>query len=83
MPGDVELDAETVSVTDTDPPGGRVTLVRLRVAKIMLEETASESVTVPLNPLTLVSVTVDVAEEPCVIVRFPGAAEMAKSGGGD
>lgn len=68
-------------VTDAEPPGDNVTLVRASVAKIILDETVSDSVTVPLNPLTLVSVTVEVAEEPCVIVRLVGAAEMVKSGG--
>jgi hypothetical protein len=70
-------------VTDTDPPGGSETLVRLRVAEIMLDETVSDRVTVPLKPLTLVRVIVEVAEEPCVIVRFPGTAEIVKSGGAD
>src|SRR6266487_2464625 len=70
-------------VTDADPPGGNETLARLRVAEIMFEETVSDNVTVPLKLLTLVSVIVEVAEEPCVIVRFPGNAEMEKSGGGD
>lgn len=77
------LDVETVRVTDADPPGGNVTLVRARVAKIMVDETASDNVTVPLNPLTLVSVIVEVAEEPCVIVRLAGTADIVKSGGGD
>ena len=60
-----------------------MTVVRARVAKIMVDETVSDNVTVPLNPLTLVSVIVEVADEPCVIVRLVGTADMVKSGGGD
>jgi hypothetical protein len=71
-----------VRVTDTDPPAGTCTLERLRLARIILDETESVNVTVPLKPLMLVSVIVEVAEEPCVIVRFPGNAEIVKSGGG-
>jgi len=83
LPGVVEFDVDTVRVTDADPPGGSRTLDRLRLAMIIFDETVSVNVTVPLKPLTLVSVIVEVAEEPCVIVRFPGSAEMEKSGGGD
>ena len=81
MPGVVEFDVDTVRVTDADPPGGRRTLDRLRVAMIMFDETVSVNVTVPLKLLRLVRVIVEVAEEPWVIVRFPGAAEREKSGG--
>ena len=70
-------------VTDADPPGGRRTLDRLRVAMIIFDETISVNVTVPLKPLRLVRVIVEVEEEPWMIVRFPGTAEMEKSGGCD
>src|SRR5437016_12347329 len=49
---------------------------------IMFDEAVSVNAIVPLKLLRLVRVIVDVAVEPCVIVRFPGNAEMEKSGGG-
>ena len=80
MPGVVEFDVDTVRVTDADPPGGSETLVRLRVGKIILDETVSVNATVPLKPFALVRVIVEAAEKPCVIVRFVGNAKKKKSG---
>ena len=36
--------------------------------------------TLPLNPLTLATVIVELAQEPCANVRLPGLAEIVKSG---
>ena len=69
----------TVSVTLVDPPGDSVTLVALKVAPGP-PETLGVRVTVPLNPLRLVSIIVEVPEAPAGKVMEFGVADMLKSG---
>ncbi len=64
------------------PPLERVTLVKLNVAVKPAEEDESVRLTVPVNPLRLVSVAAVVAEEPCATLRLLGLAARAKSGRG-
>jgi len=58
--------------------------VPLRVPKVAVGPfvltgvTALDRVTVPIQLRTLLTVTVDVFEEPAVIVRFPEVADNAK-----
>jgi hypothetical protein len=77
----------TVRVTIEDPPAARATLAELSVAERPAKDvvsTAGEmdsaSFTVPAKPFALVSVTVEVADEPTPKLRFPGLAEMGKLG---
>ena len=44
--------------------------------------TDADRLIVPLNPFTLVRVTVDVPDEPCRILSEVGFSEREKSGGG-
>ena len=69
----------TVSVTLVDPPGDSVTVVVLKVAPGP-PETLVVSVTVPVNPLRLVSVIVEVPDAPAWNVIEFGLADMLKSG---
>ena len=69
----------TVSVTLFDPPGDRGTVVVLKVAPGP-PETLDVRVTVPLNPLRLVSVIVEIPDEPAGNVMEFGVADMPKSG---
>ena len=45
-------------------------------------ESLADRDTVPLNPLVAVRVTVEVVEDPCVIVKLDGLVLIEKSGGG-
>jgi hypothetical protein len=80
MPVVVEL---TVSVDVPVPPLVRMILEGLSDAVRPEGETLVESDTVPVNPLRLVRVMVEVAEEPAGIVIVVGLAEMLKLGGLD
>ncbi len=67
------------------PPSDSVTLTGFRLVvgpSAMIGETLADSVTLPLNPLRLVTRMVEKPEEPCVIVREEGLVVMVKSGGG-
>jgi hypothetical protein len=71
----------TVRVTETDPPLVSVTLDLLRVELTLDRPNWNvERVTVPLNPLKLVSVIVDCADDPGLICSENGFACIAKSG---
>ena len=77
--------ADTVSVEVAFPLAVRVTLVGLRVAAspcLSTGVTASERLTGPVNPLTLLRVMVEVREVSLFMVIEEGLAEMVKSGGG-
>ncbi len=69
----------TASVDEADPPGDNVTLVVLRVAPEP-PETLVVRDTVPLKPLRLVRVIVELPDEPAGNVRELGPADTLKSG---
>ncbi len=66
---------------EADPEGKRVRVVRLRVAPGP-PEVLDPRLTVPENPLALVTVIVEVPEEPAGIVIDVGFAEIPKVGEG-
>jgi hypothetical protein len=81
------LEELTVRVDVEAPPAARVTLEELSVAErpeMDVVSTAGEmdraSFTVAAKPFALVSVMVEVADEPTAKLRFPGLAEMGKLG---
>ena len=65
-----------------EPPEVMETLVMLRVAVGPVGETEVVMMMVPLKPLMLPKVTVDVTHEPGEVVRLVGLALMEKSGEG-
>jgi uncharacterized protein (DUF2062 family) len=72
----------TVSTTETVEPGPlawRVTEDALRLALRLVELLAANKVTLPLNPLTLPSVTLVEFENPAFMVRTDLATLMLKS----
>lgn len=69
---------ETVSIEAPDP----VTLVGLNAAVRLASDAAAVRLTTPENPLTAVTVIVEVPEPPAVKLIVVGAAEMVKSGAG-
>jgi len=73
---------DTVSVVVPVPPDDKVTLVALRVVVGPDGDMEDVRVIVPVNPLMLLKVMVDAAEDPAWIVRLTGLAIMVKSGGG-
>jgi hypothetical protein len=82
VPVDVVDVVDTVSADVALPPLERVTLVMLNVTVKPVGEDESVRLTVPANPLRLVSVAAVVAEEPCATLRLLGLAARAKSGRG-
>ncbi len=75
---------DTERVVDAEPPDGTTTFDVARVAVIPGGPVDDDRVTVPENPLTLVTVMVSLEEPPAMIVRLPGVANIVKSGfGGD
>jgi hypothetical protein len=63
-------------------PGEMVTLVGLKAAEDPVGGTVELRVIVPVNPRSLVSVMVDVADVPRRIVREDGFDTIEKPGGG-
>jgi len=70
---------DTVNEDVAVPPLERVTLVVLKVAVKPAGEDDSVRLTVPMNPLRLVIVAVEFAEEPCATLRLLGLVEREKS----
>jgi hypothetical protein len=70
---------DNVSEDIAVPPLERVTLVMLNVAVKPAGEDESVRLTVPANPLRLVSVAAAVAEEPSATLRLLGLAARTKS----
>ena len=66
----------TFKDTDCDPPGGRETLVWLSVEMTLEGEADDERLMVPEKEFDESSVIVDVAEDPCSIVRLVGFEEI-------
>ncbi len=62
------------------PPADSETLDALKVAESPTGDTAEDSETIPLKPLTPITNMLEVAAEPVLIVRMPGSATIMKSG---
>ena len=73
---------DTVRLEIAAPPLERVTLVALNVAVRPAGADESVKPTVPVNPLRLVRVAVEVADDPCTMLRLLGLAVREKSGRG-
>jgi hypothetical protein len=73
----VELAEDIVRVAVAEPPLTN-RLAGLRVA-VRPGELDADSVTVPMSPLTAVTVTVDVADAPATMVTAVGLVVSAKS----
>ena len=71
---------ETVSVESPVPPVRSVMLDGVRLDVGPEGETCTVRETVPVNPLMLVMLIVDMPEDPEFMVRLPGLAEIVKSG---
>jgi hypothetical protein len=78
-PGETVVAVNTVRVTLAELPEDNVALSELRVAPGP-PETLATRVTVPLNPLRLVTVMREVADDPDGNVNVAGLAETLKSG---
>jgi len=78
---------DIVSVALAIPSGARLTLVGLMYHVLHVGEgqrgDGASRLTMPLNPLMLERIIVDVAEEPAGITRLAGLAVMEKSGVGE
>src|SRR5437879_3203998 len=80
MAGAVAFVVETVRTELPDPPEETGTLDGSRLRLGPAGVTVACKLTVPVKLLTLVTVTVDVPEEPAVMVRLLGLALRSKSG---
>jgi len=72
------VEDETDKTDDAIPPATSATLVGFSEA-VRLAGAEAERATVPLNRLMLVSVIIEVAEDPEAKVRLAGLGEMRKS----
>ena len=87
VPGVVATDVATVRVEMPVPPEVKVTDVGLRLAVGYTRQRPEQEIDVlkpivPANPFKLVSVIVDVPDDPIGMLRDAGVALMLKSGGG-
>src|SRR2546421_1258331 len=87
VPGVVRTDVATVRVDMPVPPEVKVTDVGLRLAVGYMRQRPEQAIEVlnpivPANPFRLVSVIVDVPDDPIWMLRDAGVALMPKSGGG-
>lgn len=74
---------ETVNIEVADiAAGDSITLVGLSTAVALPDETVGARFTVPENPLDSVTVSVEVPEDPELIVNDTGLGAMPKSGVG-
>jgi hypothetical protein len=80
VPVVVVVAVDTVRVEVPDPPEIILTLVGFNEAEGPLGETETANVTVFANPARLVTLIVEVADDPGVTARPLGLAEMKKSG---
>ena len=87
VPGVVRIVVATVRVDMPVPPAVRVTDVGLRLAVGYTTQRPEQEIDVlkpiiPANPFKLVSVIVDVPDDPIWMLKDAGVALMLKSGGG-
>jgi len=74
---------ETVSVEVADVAvGDSITLVELSMVVALPDGTLVTRVTVPENPLDPVTVSVEMPEDPELMVKDVGPGDMVKSGAG-
>src|SRR6266852_1714503 len=81
-PVGVKLAVQTVRVDVAVPPDGTETTVGFKLVDGPAGEIVDVRLTLPLNPLTLVTVIVEVAQEPWMMLMALGLAAMVKSGCG-
>jgi hypothetical protein len=79
-PGGVDVEVDTVRVDVPVPPDERVTLVELSVTVGPGGPTIASRFTAPANPFTLVKLTSEEADVPCVTLMLFGLALITKSG---
>jgi hypothetical protein len=72
--------ALTVRTALLDPPDTSVTEIGLKAVFGPEDDTDTDRFTVPLNPLTLVKVMLEVPDELCAMLTEEGLAVIEKSG---
>jgi hypothetical protein len=79
-PGGVDAVVDIARVDVPVPPDARVTLVELRVTVGPGGPIIARRLTVPANPFTLVKLTREVADDPCITLMLFGLSLITKSG---
>lgn len=82
MPRGVEEVVDTVRTEVPTPPDESVMVAEAKLT-VSPAGTETDRVTVPVKPLRLVRVAVEVAEDPCATLRLFGLAVREKSGFGE